>query len=455
MGKVSKVLFVVFCFNLLGFFGVDKVKAASKNQIQYTQKAKNNNGQSVDAAQVSKNLDKYNESMGYKNFLSKNLKSYGTKVNESIGKKLIMAEIKKGLENKQAIINLDKYIRYFKNKSDYKIPMDYYYDTLDEYPEIFYSEVTVDCDASYDKSTGQIEAYNLLVTYIYDNKTIDNMKAKFNNKVQEIKKNYLSKATTDLEKEYVIHDYIIQSCTYDKVNYYKNTVPSIEHTAYGALVNGIAVCDGYSRAAQLFLRDSNIKSGVVVSEEMNHAWNYVLIDGYYYFLDLTWDDWQGNEEETLYKYFNVTSDYLKNEITPHKWHEIEYPICINDRFSFLKNGNKFKRFNDKMYYSDLKNKTYSIHSIDLQGKNETLVNSSDRTFNIQADKNILYCLNFNYDKSDNIIYYLYKFNPINKKKELLFTIAGSVEDMYIKGSNLVVNYTEKGVKKTKSLGVSI
>ncbi|MDS0525615.1 hypothetical protein NNC19_07995 [Clostridium sp. SHJSY1] len=426
MGKIPRILLITFCLSFLG----------------------------VNIKAVSKNSDIYNENMGYKNFQSKNFKSYSCKTDESIGKQLIMRAIKDGLENKQAIINLDNYIKYFKNKSDYKIPMEYYYDTLDKYPEIFYSEVTVDCDASYDKSTGEIVSYNLLVNYIYDNKTIDTMKTKFNNRVQEIKKNYLSKATTELEKEYIIHDYIIENCTYDKENYYKNTVPSIEHTAYGALVNGISVCDGYAKAAQLLLRDSNIESGVVVSEEMNHAWNYVLIDGYYYFLDLTWDDWQGNEEEAIYKYFNVTSSELKSGTNPHKWNEVEYPICFNDRFNFLKNGYKFKRFEDKMYYSDLKNKKYFIYAIDLQGKNENLVNNNDYTLDIEVDKNNLYCLNFNYDASDKRVYYLYKFNPINKKKERIFVFSGAFDDMYKRGSNLIIKYNENGIKKTKTLGLT-
>ena len=34
-----------------------------------------------------------------------------------------------------------------------------------------------------------------------------------------------------------------------------NTVPNISHTAYGALVNKVAVCDGYAKAAMLLLNN--------------------------------------------------------------------------------------------------------------------------------------------------------------------------------------------------------
>ena len=46
---------------------------------------------------------------------------------------------------------------------------------------------------------------------------MDNMRAELDNKISDINAKYLNQCSTDLEKEYAIHDYIIQNCTYDLV----------------------------------------------------------------------------------------------------------------------------------------------------------------------------------------------------------------------------------------------
>lgn len=53
----------------------------------------------------------------------------------------------------------------------------------------------------------------------------------------------------------------------------------VEHTAYGVLVNGEGVCDGYSRAYQDLLGRVGITSVVVESRPMYHAWNMVSLGG--------------------------------------------------------------------------------------------------------------------------------------------------------------------------------
>ena len=64
----------------------------------------------------------------------------------------------------------------------------------------------------------------------------------------------------------------------------------VEHTAYGIMVNGTGVCDGYARAYADLLARMGIKSVVVESEPMNHAWNLVSVGGNWYHVDVTYDD---------------------------------------------------------------------------------------------------------------------------------------------------------------------
>ncbi|MBQ8623103.1 MAG: leucine-rich repeat protein [Oscillospiraceae bacterium] len=95
---------------------------------------------------------------------------------------------------------------------------------------------------------------------------------------------------TDYQKVKGIYDYICQNVTYDYANasdYYYG----LKHSAYAALINKTAVCQGY---ALLFYRlalelgiDARFVSGVANGGA--HGWNIVELGGKYYNLDCTWD----------------------------------------------------------------------------------------------------------------------------------------------------------------------
>lgn len=114
---------------------------------------------------------------------------------------------------------------------------------------------------------------------------------------------------TDYDKEKYVHDYIINNCTYAD--------PEEGHsvnTAYGCLVLGRASCEGYSRACQMIMNKLDIDNRLVTGESINadgtyvgHMWNYVVIEGKGYFIDLTWDDPKGDIEVLRHTYFNFTT----------------------------------------------------------------------------------------------------------------------------------------------------
>ena len=94
-----------------------------------------------------------------------------------------------------------------------------------------------------------------------------------------------------VQKALVVHDYLVQNCEYDQERLMAGYVPDISHTSYGALVNRMAVCDGYAEAyAYIMEHKLGIPCTVVSSESMNHAWNMIEIDGKWYHVDNTWDD---------------------------------------------------------------------------------------------------------------------------------------------------------------------
>lgn len=88
-----------------------------------------------------------------------------------------------------------------------------------------------------------------------------------------------------------LHDYLVEHVAYNwEVATTGSTDDRLVYTTYGALVNGDAVCQGYAESYQLLLKRCGIKSVVVSSKAMNHAWNLVEIDGSWYHVDTTWDD---------------------------------------------------------------------------------------------------------------------------------------------------------------------
>jgi len=119
---------------------------------------------------------------------------------------------------------------------------------------------------------------------------------------------------TDLEKELAIHDRLIARCVYDD-KAAASEMPDAEYpfafTAYGALVEGKAVCEGYARAFQLLCRQAGLScvtvNGVDLSNNTAHMWNLVTVDGAPYHVDVTWDD---QLDAALHVYFNQTTEEI-------------------------------------------------------------------------------------------------------------------------------------------------
>lgn len=134
---------------------------------------------------------------------------------------------------------------------------------------------------------------------------------------------------SDYDKELAIHDYIINSTSYDYDSLTHNPNNNAIYTAAGALLNHRAVCEGYSEACMLLLNLCHINSKIVYgsSDTTNHAWNLVELDNKWYHLDVTFDDplvLNNNQRiETLsYNYFNVPDTILEQD---HQWDRQKYP----------------------------------------------------------------------------------------------------------------------------------
>lgn len=125
---------------------------------------------------------------------------------------------------------------------------------------------------------------------------------------------YLSDLPTgdDFAVELALHDRLLQDCEYHtdagethNFDRYPNAF-----TAAGALVDGKAVCEGYSRGMQLLLHRAGIACSLVTGINENgdpHMWNLVTVNGRNYHLDPTWNDVEGRVRHT---FFNLTTDSI-------------------------------------------------------------------------------------------------------------------------------------------------
>ncbi len=134
--------------------------------------------------------------------------------------------------------------------------------------------------------------------------------------------NSVKKGMTTREKIKAVHDWLIRHVKYDYDNYLRGRVPRVSHQAKGALLRGIAVCDGYSKAFQMVMKKLGIPCQIVTGyfQGGGHAWNRVRVDGKWRHIDVTFDDpiVDGKNTNTTprYTYFLKTAAQMRRD---HQW----------------------------------------------------------------------------------------------------------------------------------------
>lgn len=85
-------------------------------------------------------------------------------------------------------------------------------------------------------------------------------------------------------RERYVNDHLLNT-----VRYGSTSDESRSHSIIGALIDEVAVCDGFSKAASLLLNSMNVSCSVVsgMLGDVSHAWNVVEIGGERYHLDVT------------------------------------------------------------------------------------------------------------------------------------------------------------------------
>lgn len=128
-----------------------------------------------------------------------------------------------------------------------------------------------------------------------------------------------------------IHDAIVNGTTY------KTTGGEYIRDADGPLLNGVALCEGYSKAFAYICQSIGIEV-ICVSGEANggsHMWNLIKLDGNWYHMDVTFDDPTGTTPMCEYTYFGLTTAAITESHTI-SGNPYTVPNCTATKYNYYK-----------------------------------------------------------------------------------------------------------------------
>lgn len=236
-----------------------------------------------------------------------------------------------------AIMNMEENVRLSTSeKGDVKMC----YDAIcADYGEIFWVD---NCSYSELSMFGIPCAVNFHVTYAYTPAEVADYRAQMQPVIDEYL-GRLAECESDYEKTEVLYRKLIREVAYDISAKNNQTILSV-------FLGKKTVCQGYACATQYLLQQAGIPCVIVTgtAQGQPHAWNMALLDGDYYYIDVTWGnaDFLGENGQPAgsmnYGYLNITSDELLINHQPL----VDFPLAACDS---TENNYYVKR---KLFYDD-------------------------------------------------------------------------------------------------------
>jgi len=204
----------------------------------------------------------------------------------------------------------------------------------------------------FNKTQVQIEesilGKHVFLTGVYPRPQIEKMNMILDTKVNHIISFLKTPSNNENTSLTNIYHFLQKNVAYDKeelqaISKGTSNTP-VSHNAYGALINGTAVCDGFSSAFALLAQKLGFECMLVVGHSTYssgaftaHAWNIVKVRDIFYHMDVTWDAKKYEEfGEYSYAYFALKDEEISND---HNWDKRTTPVCQYNDFSYyLRNG---------------------------------------------------------------------------------------------------------------------
>lgn len=141
-------------------------------------------------------------------------------------------------------------------------------------------------------------------------------------------------------KCYIAHNYLASTVRYRKPAPDDPVQFTRAHSAYGALIDKISVCQGFAHAYRMILQIAGIACDIVAGQATSktrgaHAWNIIhFSSGKYVHVDVTWDAGRKNVSHKYCFSSDVSISY------DHEWDMHYYHSCINGE-SILEEARSF------------------------------------------------------------------------------------------------------------------
>lgn len=177
---------------------------------------------------------------------------------------------------------------------------------MNDHPELFYV-----AGYTFTKYTvgGEVTQITLSGTYTMEQKEAEQKRAEIEKKADEWLA-ALPKDADEYEKVKYIYEYLILHTEY-------NIQAQDNQNICSVFLYGESVCQGYAKAMQYLLDKAGVSSTLVsgyVENGDGHAWNLVMVNGAYYYVDPTWGDayykLDQNYEEPAEHLPDINYDYL-------------------------------------------------------------------------------------------------------------------------------------------------
>ena len=152
------------------------------------------------------------------------------------------------------------------------------------------------CSISYRTSNS---LYLCTLTYTITYYTTAAQEAEMDEAVASLISDLDLKDKTDYQKIKSIYDYMCSNISYDYDNLEDDTY-MLKYTAYAALINRTAVCQGYANLFYRLALEAGVDARLITGTGNGggHAWNIANLGDSYYYLDSTWDAGRAS-----YKYY--------------------------------------------------------------------------------------------------------------------------------------------------------
>ena len=222
-----------------------------------------------------------------------------------------------------------------------------------------------------DLSTGDgTYAYTVLIRYQLRYYTTLEQEQYVEETIEYILSDMALEGQSDYKKVETVYNYICNNTDYDYDNQYNSTY-FLQYTAYAALKDNNAVCQGYASLLYRMLLEVGIDNRIIPGTKVdtngskeNHVWNLIKLGDVYYNTDVTWDSGLCGYTYFLKngQHFNSThireDDYSVNSFCS------KYPVSDTD---YDYNAESDKITIDSVLFPDANFRRFVSEKIDTDG----------------------------------------------------------------------------------------